>query len=52
LLSEPALPASELAARPIPSALDGLLGAALAKDPSARPASMQAFRSAIETLAA
>jgi tRNA A-37 threonylcarbamoyl transferase component Bud32 len=52
LLSEPALPASQLAPRPLPAELDTLLGAALAKDPDARPADARAFAAALGAVAA
>jgi tRNA A-37 threonylcarbamoyl transferase component Bud32 len=52
LLSEPALPASQLAPRPLPAELDALLGAALAKDPDARPSDARAFAAALGAVAA
>lgn len=52
LLSEPALPASQLAPRPLPRELDALLGAALAKDPDARPPDARTFADALGTVAA
>jgi len=52
LLSEPALPASQLAPRPLPAELDVLLGAALAKDPDARPSDARAFAAALGAVAA
>jgi len=52
LLSEPALPASQLAPRPLPAELDTLLGAALAKDPDARPSDARAFADALGAVAA
>lgn len=52
LLSEPALPASQLAPRPLPRELDALLAAALAKDPDARPPDARTFADALGTVAA
>ncbi|MEM9071381.1 MAG: serine/threonine-protein kinase [Myxococcota bacterium] len=47
LLRAPVTPASQVAPRPIPAALDELLSAALAKDPAERPQSALAFRQAL-----
>ena len=52
LLSEPALPASQLAPRPLPPELDALLSSALAKDPDARPADARTFAAALGAVAA
>lgn len=47
LLSEPAVPASRLAPRPLPPDLDALLSSALAKDPDARPTDARTFAAAL-----
>lgn len=47
LLSEPVLPASQVAAHALPPDLDALLTMALAKDPSERPTSVASFRDAL-----
>lgn len=49
LLHEAVVPASQVAAQPIPPALDELLGRALAKDVDARPASVAELRTALSS---
>lgn len=52
LLGEPVVPASKVAARAIPPALDSLITQALAKDVDERPSSVVAMREALAQIAA